>query len=287
MTAGRHGPILRSAPLASAGLGLVLTVVATMGVLTLILDAAALRTVGAVEPRLAGQATVMVWSHGLESADAAAARAGEIIAAFPGARSVTPLDPASSDALFGRLLGAPYGAGGEQRLLAVEEGGGQADLAAGLERALAAQGIPARVADHDWKASAPARTAVAIAAAGAFIPVAAVVAFAVAGAMAAGREMTRAASVIEMMRIAGAGDGYLSGLVRGRVAALALTSALWAAAAGLVAVAAVARTPLAEPLGGLTRADLLSPWPLIVPCAWLAAATTGWLAARGALRKRR
>jgi hypothetical protein len=99
--------------------------------------------------------------------------------------------------------------------------------------------------------------------------------------------MTRAAGVIEMMRIAGASDGYLSGLVRGRVASLALTSALWAAVAGLIAAAAVARTPVAEPLGGLTRADLLSPWPLIVPCVWLAAATAGWLAARGALGKRR
>jgi cell division protein FtsX len=287
MTAGRHGPILRSAPWARAGLGLTLTVVAAIGVLTLIVDAAALRTVGAVGPRLAGQATVVVWSHGLESADAAAARAGEIIAALPGVRSVAPLEPASSDALFGRLLGAPSGAGGEQRLLAVEVSGEQVDRAAGLESALAAQGIPARAADHDWKASAPARTTAAIVAAGAFIPVAAVIAFAIAGAMAAGREMARAAGVIEMMRIAGASDGYLSRLVRGRVASLALTSALWAAAAGLIAAAAVARTSLAEPLGGLTRADLLSPWPLIVPCAWLAAAAAGWLAARGALRKRR
>ena len=287
MSAKRHGPILRSTPWARAGFGLILTVIAAIGVVVLILDAAALRTVDDLGPRLAGQATVVVWSHGLESADAAAARAGETIATVPGVRSVTPLDPASSDALFGRLLGPPSGVGDDQRLLAVDESRDQADLAAGLERALVAQGVPARVADHDWKSSAPARTAAAVAAAGVFVPVVAVIAFAMAGAMVAGREMARAAGLMDVMRIAGASDGYLSGLVRGRVASLALTSALWAAAVGLIAAAAVARTPVAEPLGGLTRADLISPWPLIVPCAWLAATTAGWLAARVGLRRRR
>jgi cell division transport system permease protein len=266
-------------------MGLTLTVLAAIAVLTLILDGAALRTLDALGPRLNGEATVVVWPHGLESADAAAARAGEIIAAVPGVRAVTPLDPASSDAMFGRLLGGSPG--GEQRLLAVQATGDPAGLSVTLGHALAAQGVPARVTDHDWNTSGPARTVAVIAAIGVFIPVVAIVVFAVAGAMAARREIVRAAKVIELMRIVGASDAFLSGLVQRRVAGLALISALWAAAVGLIAVAAAAQTSLAEPLGGLTRGDLLTPWPLIIPCVWLAAAVTAWLAARGALRSRR
>ncbi|HEY2481874.1 MAG TPA: hypothetical protein VGI30_06730 [Caulobacteraceae bacterium] len=266
-------------------MGLTLTVLAAIGVVVLILDASAVRTVGAFGPRLAGQATVVVWSHGLESADAAAARAGEIIAGLPGVRSVTPLDPEGSDELVARLLGAPSQPDAEARLLAVDGAG--RGLAAGLVRQLDAQGVPARVVDHDWKNSAPARTAAAVVAAGVLIPVVAVVAFAIAGAMAAGREMARAAGAVEMMRIAGASDGYLTGLVRARVAGLALTSGLWAAALGLVAAVGVAQTTLTEPLGGLTRADLISPWPVIVLCAWLSATLGAWLGARGWLKARR
>jgi hypothetical protein len=61
---------------------------------------------------------------------------------------------------------------------------------------------------------------------------------------------------------------------------------LWAAAAGLIAAAVLARTPLAQLVGGITRADILSPWPLIVLCAWLAAASAAWLAGRARLRAR-
>ncbi len=280
----RHGPLLRSQPWARAGTALVLTLFATIGILALILDAAAIRTAGDVAPRLTGAVTVVVWAHGLESADAAQARAAEIVAAVPGAGAVTVLDPALSDSPIARLVGVPASAASDARLLAVQAHGDGQGLADRLEQGLSAQGLPARAADHSWKDSPAARTAGLVAAAGALIPLAAVVGFAVVGAGEAGREMSRARGAIELMRLSGASHGYVAGLVRGRVAGLALTCALWAAAMAVIAAALVSRAGWAGPLGGLTRADLVSPWPLLVLLAWLAGALGGWLGARGRLR---
>jgi hypothetical protein len=104
------------------------------------------------------------------------------------------------------------------------------------------------------------------------------------GGVEARREMSRAHGVVELMRISGASECYVAGLVRGRVAGLALTCALWAAALGLIAAALVARAGWAGALGGITRADLISPWPLLVLLAWLAGALGAWLGARGRLK---
>jgi cell division protein FtsX len=267
----RHGPLLRSQPWTRAGAALVLTVFATVGIFVLILDAAAIRTAGDLAPRLTGSATVVVWAHGLESADAAQARAAEILATVPGSGAVTILDPAPSDSLIARLL-------------AVQAHGDGQGLATRLERGLRAQGVPALAADHSWKDSPAARTAALIAAAGALAPLAAVVAFAVVGVVEARREVSRARGAIELMRLSGASQGYVSDLVRGRVAGLALTCAFWAAALAVIAAALVSRAGWASPLGGLTRADLVSPWPLLILLAWLAGALGGWLGARGRLR---
>ena len=280
----RHGPLLRPQPWARAVTALVLTLFAAIGAFVLILDAAAVRTAGDLAPRLTGAATVVVLAHGLESADAAQARAAEIIAAVPGAGAVTVLDPAPSDSLLARLMGIPASASTDARLLAVQAHGDGQGLASRLEHALGAQGLPARTADHSWKDSPEARTAALIAAAGALFPLAAVLAFALVSAGEAGREMTRARGAIELMRLSGASQGYVAGLVRGRVAGLALTCALWAAALAVIAVALVSRAGWAEPLGDLTRADLVSPWPLLVLLVWLAGALGGWLGARGRLR---
>jgi cell division protein FtsX len=278
----RHGPLLRSQPWTRAGAALVLTIFATVGIFVLILDAAAIRTAGDLAPRLTGSATVVVWAHGLESADAAQARAAEILATVPGSGAVTILDPAPSDSLIARLAGVP--ASSDARLLAVQAHGDGQGLAPRLERGLRAQGVPALAADHSWKDSPAARTAALIAAAGALAPLAAVIAFAVVGVVEARREVSRARGAIELMRLSGASQGYVSDLVRGRVAGLALTCAFWAAALAVIAAALVSRAGWASPLGGLTRADLVSPWPLLILLAWLAAALGGWLGARGRLR---
>ena len=282
-TPPRHGPLLRAQPWARAATAFVLTLFAATGVFILILDAAALRTAGDLAPRVTGAATVVVWAHGLESADAAQARAAEVVATVPGAGAVTVLDPAMSDSLVARLAGVPTSASSDARLLAVKARGEAQGLADRLEQVLSAQGLPARVADHSWKDSPPARTAALVAAAGVLIPLAAVAAFAIIGAGEAGREISRAGRAIELMRLSGASQGYLAALVRGRVAGLALTCALWAAALAVIAAALASRAGWAGPLGDLTRADLISPWPLLVPFAWLAGALGGWLGAHGRL----
>lgn len=283
-TPPRHGPLLRSQPWTRAGAAIALTVFATLGIFVLILDAAAIRTAGDLAPRLTGSATAIVWAHGLESADAAQARAAEILATVPGAGAVTILDPAPSDSLLARLGGVPAAASSDARLLAVQAHGDGQGLAHRLERGLRAQGVPALAADHSWKDSPAARTAALIAAADALVPMAAVVAFVVVGAVEARREMSRARVAIELMRLSGASRGYITGLVRSRVTGLALTCAIWAAALAVIAAALVSRAGWAGPLGGLTRADLVSPWPLLVLFAWLAGALGGWLGARGRLR---
>jgi cell division transport system permease protein len=280
----RHGPLLRSQPWARAVTALILTLFATIGVFVSILDAAAIRAAGDLAPRLAGAATVVVWAHGLESADAAQARAAEIVASVPGAGAVTLLDPALSDSLIARLAGVPASASSGARLLAIQAHGDGQGLAGRLEQGLSAQGLPARAADHSWKDSPAARTAALIAAVGVLVPLVAVVAFAVVGSIEARREMSRARSAIELMRLGGASQGYVAGLVRSRVAGLALTCALWAAALAVIAAALSSRAGWTGPLGDLTRADLVSPWPLLVLLAWPAAALGGWLGARGRLR---
>ncbi len=280
----RHGPLLRSQPWTRAGTALVLTLFATFGISVLILDAAAIRTAGDLAPRLTGAVTVVVWAQALESAEAAQARAAEIIATVPGAGAVTLFDPAPGDSSVARLAGVPASASSDARLLAVEAHGEAQGLADRVEQGLSAQGLAARAADHSWKESPAARTAALIAAAGALVPLVAVLAFAVFGAGEARREMSRARGAIELMRLSGASQGYVAGLVRSRVAGLALTCALWAAALALIAAALVSRAGWASPLGGLTRADLISPWPMLVLLAWLAGALGGWLGARGRLR---
>jgi len=284
-TPSRHGPLLRSEPWARAATAFVLTLFAAIGIFALIIDAAAVRTAGGLAPRLTGAVTVVVWARGLESADAAQARAAEIIASVPGAGAVTVLDPDVSDGLIARLVGVPAPASTEARLLAVEAHGEGQGLASRLEQGLRARGLPARAADHSWKDSPAARTAALIAAAGVLIPLAVLVAFIVVGGLEARGEMTRARRAIELMRLSGASQGYIAGLVRGRVAGLALTCALWAATLAVIAAALVSRAGWASLLGGLARADIVSPWPLLVLLAWLAGALGGWLGARGRLKK--
>jgi hypothetical protein len=264
-----------------------LTLLAAVGVFVLIFDAAAVRTTWGLGPRLTGAATVIVWARGLESSDAAAARADEILRSAPGVAAVAPLDPDPSDQVVGLLLGVPRNDASDVRVLAIDSRASGAGFAGGLEQRLRDQGLPASVADHSWRQSAAARTAILIVAAGVLAPLAAVVGFVVVGAWEARRELTRARGAVELMRIAGAEDGYIVGLVRNRIAALSLTCALWAAAFGMMAAAMASRMGVAGALGGLKRIDLATPWPLLLLLAWLAGALGAWLSARGRLRASR
>ncbi|MGH7025596.1 MAG: hypothetical protein ACREEB_18695 [Caulobacteraceae bacterium] len=262
-----------------------LGLVAAVAALALILDTAGYHAASALRPRLAGNETVVVWGHGLESADAAAARAGEILAAMPGVTAVTPLDPGPGDPLVARILGAPGKAAADERLLAVKANGAGEAMAARIARTLKAHDVPARAADHVWRDSAGERAAGIIAIAAGLAAPLAIAIFALICFGEARREMARSHDTIELLRASGAADGHIVGLVRARVAGLAFTAAVWGAAAALIAAALAQRTGVAKILGGLTREDLISPWPLAILAAWLAGVAGAWLGARARMKR--
>ena len=66
------------------------------------------RLVSTIGPRIGGDITVAVWARGLESPDAAGARAAEVIAATPGVTRVTALEPARTDLWLGALMGGKW-----------------------------------------------------------------------------------------------------------------------------------------------------------------------------------
>ncbi|HEY5290102.1 MAG TPA: hypothetical protein VIJ59_08720 [Caulobacteraceae bacterium] len=280
----RHGPLLASNPWARLLPALALGLVALVGALALIVDAARYRDARDLASRLSGAETVVVWSHGLESADAAAARAGEILAAAPGVVSVTPLDPRVGDDQVARALGAPAESAAGARLLAIEARGGGKALAESLGRMLSAQGLPARVRDHAGNGSGGLRMAGRAAVLGVLAPLVALVAFALVCAGEAGGEIGRGRGAVELLLTSGAADGYVARLVRRRVGALALTAALWGLGGAMIAAALASRAGLAGALGGPARGDLLTPWPLIVPVLWVAGLIGAWFGARSRLK---
>jgi len=280
----RPGRILRSSPWRRLTPALVLGVLALLGGLALLMDAAGYRATRGFASRFAGVETVVVWSHGLESADAAQARAAEILAGVPGVGTVTPLDPATGDALIAHILGAP--AASEPRLLAVDTAGGGKSSARRLQQVLGAQDVPGLAVDHNWKDSSTARKAGLIVTVSVLAPLIAILGFALVCAGEARREMAKGHGVIDLMRTSGATEGYVAGLVGARVAGLAFTAALWGAAGAMVAAALVSRRGFVDALGGLSRGDLISPWPLVIVVVWLVGAFAAWLSALSRLKRR-
>jgi hypothetical protein len=275
--AGRGGPLLRGNPWARILPAVLLAAFACLGALAVSFDVAMLRAGQDLPARLGGGATVVVWGHGLESADAAQARAAEALAAVPGAAPITSLDPAASDRLVARALGAPDSA--EARLLTVSGGSAQA-----LQQTLAAQDIAGAAVDRSWRSAGGARKALALVAAGVLAPVGVLLMFMGTCGMEASREMRASRDSIELMRGAGAFDGYVAGLVRARVASLALTAGLWGAAGAMIAAALLSKRGLADLVGGLARIDVLWPWAVLVAVAWALGTLAAGSAARRLLR---
>jgi len=274
--AGRRGPLLRAEPWSRALTAIFLSLFVCLGALAVSFDAAAVRAGADLPARLAGAPTVVVWGAGLESADAAQARAAEALAAIPGAGPITSLEPAASDRLVARELGAPDGA--EPRLLHVPGAS-----AAALQRVLTAQGIPGAAIDRSWRPGARS-TAIALAA-GVFVPLLALAGFVLVCAAEAGREMRRSRAAVELMRGAGAFDAYVASLIRSRVAGLALTAGLWGAAGAMIGAALLSRKGLADLVGGLARVDVLWPWAALLLVAWALGALAAGSAARGRLKR--
>jgi cell division transport system permease protein len=283
MSAPRYGRLLRSGPWTRSGAAVVLTVLASLAALACLFDAASVRAAHTLAGRMVSPVTVVVWGHGLESSDAAAARAGDIIAAIPGVTSARPLDPAPGDDMVARLAGATDAS--EPRLVAVDTQGGGGALAAEVAQALRGASLPARVLGSSLTGNRGGRIGMATVAVGVLVPLGAAALFALTCALAALREASRASGTLELMRMAGAGDGYVAGLIRGRVASLALVCALWGGVAAMLVAALTSRVSLAGVAEPLDRADLISPWPLVLLALWIIGAGAAWLAARARLAK--
>jgi cell division transport system permease protein len=251
---------------------------ACFGALAVSFDIAALRAGEDLPARLTGATTVVVWSAGLESADAAQARAAEALAGAPGAGSVTSLEPAASDRLVARALGAPDAA--EARLLQV-----RGASPAALQQALTTQGIAGAAIDRSWRATAGTRAVLIALAAGILVPLLALAGFVLVCAAEARQEMQRNGATVELMRRAGAFDAYVAGLVRARIAGLALTAGLWGAAGAMIGAALLSRKGLADLVGGLARVDVLWPWAVLVAIAWGLGTLAAGSAARGRLKR--
>jgi cell division transport system permease protein len=182
--------------------------------------------------RLVGSATVVVRARGLESPDAAAARAAEALDAVAGVARAWPLDPADADDVISRLVDGKSNAGGAPRLVAVELKVGMTPSIDSLSRALEADGLHARVDDHRTLTSPVVRAAAlaGLAAAALLAGIAALVG--VIAAFVTRRRIAAQPELVNLLRLAGAADGFIAGLFAARSARVSAFGAAAGAVAG-------------------------------------------------------
>ena len=194
--------------------------------------------------RLVGSATVVVRAAGLESPDAAAARAAERLDAVGGVARAWPLEAAGPDPLIPRAWWMENRTAARRRLIAVQFKAGAAPSAVALSRALQTDGLDARVDDHRLVTSPLARAAgLAGLTAAALLP-RSWRRWGLRPLSPPGRRIAAQRELVDLLGLAGATDGFIGGLF----AAGAAKGAAWAGAAGAVAAAlAVAAWRLAGP----------------------------------------
>jgi cell division transport system permease protein len=222
--------------------------------------------------QLTGEATVIVRPGGGETPDAVAARAAEVLAGTPGVSEARALEPAKAYDLIRPWLGdvsdledLPV-----PRLVAVTLDPKKPANAAGLDKALKAQGIDAAIDDHSvWiKDIQRAGGVVRWMGAGLFLLIAAaagaVVAFATRAGLAARRD------VVEVLHLTGAQDSFIARLFQARFAQMA------GVAGAIGAVAAAVLGGVLRIIGGgqgitpalpIAWSDLLA----VIPCPLIAA----------------
>lgn len=262
----RPGPLLPPGQASDAGLVFVVAVLCFFACLTALAVMSSNRAANGWRSDLQGSASVIVRPKGGETADAAAARAAEVLSAVQGVDEAAALGREKAEALVRPWLG-----GGDlpedlpiPRLVAVELAKSAPARASALKRALDAAGLDATVDDHSlwigeivragrWaRAAAIGLLALVVGAA------AAVITF----ATRAGLEGRRDA--IEVLHLAGAEDRFVAGLFQARFARMAAVAGLFAGAAAAMIGA------LARALGGGAG---LTP---VLPVAWI---DLLWLAA--------
>jgi cell division transport system permease protein len=266
----------------------VIAVLSFLACLSAIAGLAAERAAEGWRDQLIGSATVLVRTAGLETPDAAAARAAEALAGVKGVAEARALSKAKADALLARYIG-PEPLPSDlpvPRLVAVDLDPRAPAKAEDLAAALKAAGVDASVEDHSvWAAQIMQTAALARWAAVCLFGViaaaaGAVITFAARQGLAARREL------VEVLHLAGATDGYIArmfqarfsrtaaqaGIVGGAAAALAAGAVhQFGAGQNLAAILPIAWTDLAAPL----------PWPFI---AALIAAITARLTVERVLK---
>jgi len=280
----------RPAPLAPRttgwGLWLAVMILTLIGAIVSILGAAGARAVLDRRADWDGSITIAAMERGLETADAAAARAEELLRRQTGVASVEVRDPRRDDAVIAGLMGATTSGVEAPRFIDVRPVPGarlsQADLAAPL----AAQGLAVRFDDHRRWDGPVERTALAAGGGWAALTVAAVALLAGCVLNVAGHAVRRVRKRMSLMISLGATRGMLAAQFPGPLCASAVVGALIGSvlAAGLALWAAELLFRSQAAAIGFDRWDLLAaaPWPP-------AAALIGWLFARlgaaGALKR--
>jgi len=298
--AARSGPsLLPGAAKPSPWLAATIFLLSIVAGLELVSATAAIRDAIAWSPRLAGSATVAVSGGGLESTEAAAARATEILARAPGVARISVLDTDPGDALAGRVMGLAGAApgAGPPRLLATTFTGGEGASADALVQNLRRESVVAAVDDHGVWTGPLERTAVIAAAAAAgllLVMIALVWAIAAASAGAAVRRHVARASLLLHL---GATDGVILGPFRARAVGAAALGALFGTGAAAALAAAANWSPaVADWIDAQIAAQIGAPvgigsgldaWDLAAAAIWLpvAVAAAGW-AAGGAAKAR-
>lgn len=264
--------------------GVLLGVAAAMVVLALALG---LKLAPVLGDRLAGSATVAVSGRmdggALESSDAAAARAREIVAAERPVAAARVLEPGSLDPLVAHILGAPRvsGEAGPPRLLAVTwQSGARGDTAA-LARDLRREGLAAGLDDHGLWSGPVERTALVAVGVALLVLLGIVLLGAALGSIAATRRSELAWDRLGLLaRLGGEPAPLVSAIAYAAGACLGL-----AVAAGAVALVAIDWA--APPNLGLPRgftADLPAALAMVAGVAVVAGLAAGAAAAQTARR---
>ncbi|HEV7157169.1 MAG TPA: hypothetical protein VGN38_02300 [Caulobacteraceae bacterium] len=277
----RHGPILRPRRWRGWAIFIVLLVLATAGSLLAAIAGGADWTQGALEGRADHGLVVTVWGRGLESADAAAARANEILQGQFGAGRVEWLEPDPRDRLLAELAGAPADQQAGARVLRVRGLG--ADGPARLRSILAANRLAASAGQasggRSWRL---AILAIAVASAAIAVAMAALILWTARG------EVTANAEAVRLMLRMGAERGRIAGLARARGLALIFASTLVGEALAALAVAVWARKWPDQGFGLTLRGPQLPDvfWTgEFAVAAIILGLFAAWLGARGAVRR--
>ena len=241
----RAPPLIPGMAVPAPGLTLSVAVISLLASLDLTGASVLARTLPQWSERLAGSATVAAAGRDLESADAAAARAAEILGRAPGVLSARVLDPSPMDALAARALGLTAGgpSGAPPRLIAVTVRGGggpTADQAAGLLRH---DGLAVAVDDHGPWSGPLERLGAVLAGAMALLLISLVAILATVAGGSARRAIRGRRDRLSLLVQLGAASATLSRQFRGRAIASTTLGATLGTGAAVLAAGALAFDP--------------------------------------------